>query len=272
MTTDRRRLARTVRRHVESLSVWGVSAVPWPRQASGALAPSAPAEATDRIAALARLQREVAACRRCPLSATRTQAVFGEGRPDAHLVFVGEAPGRDEDEQGRPFVGAAGELLTKMIESIRLRREDVYICNVLKSRPPNNRTPLPEEVEACRGYLEQQLAIIKPALICALGAVATKALLGPTVSITQVRGSVRDYTGIPVVPTFHPAYLLRNPDAKRLVWQDLKLLRKLLDEHEAPSRSISAGEVSCMRKAYKAPSWSILAGEVSRGRKAREAA
>jgi len=144
-------------------------------------------------------------------------------------VFIGEAPGREEDLQGRPFVGAAGQLLTKMIEAMGLSRSQVYICNVLKDRPPGNRTPLPEEVEACRPFLTQQLATIRPQVICALGAVATKALLGAHAAITAVRGKPHVLDGIPVVPTFHPAYLLRNPSAKRLAWQDLKTVRRLLD-------------------------------------------
>jgi DNA polymerase len=208
------------------LAGWGVTRVPARRRPS--------ARATEsRAAQLERLKQAVLTCTRCPLHTTRTQGVFGDGDPEARLVFVGEAPGRDEDEQGIPFVGAAGQLLTKMIEAIGLKRQDVYICNVLKSRPPNNRPPLPEEIEACRPYLVEQLRILRPALICALGAVAAKALLGPHVAITQIRGQAREYEGIPVIPTFHPAYLLRNPDAKKDAWQDLKRVRKLLDERLA---------------------------------------
>ena len=163
----------------------------------------------------------------------------------AKLVFVGEAPGREEDRQGRPFVGSAGKLLTKMSEAMGFRREDVYICNVLKDRPPGNRTPLPEEVEACRPFLERQLWLIRPTVICTLGAVATKALLGP-VAITKVRGRLHAYEvhgddpndsrAIPVMPTFHPAYLLRNPPAKRFVWQDLKAVKRLLEAPESDDR------------------------------------
>jgi DNA polymerase len=167
-------------------------------------------------------------CRRCSLYRTRTHAVVSDGTPEAKLVFVGEAPGRDEDLQGKPFVGAAGQLLTKMIEAMGFRREDVYICNVLKDRPPGNRTPLPEEMDACLPFLEEQLSIIQPSVICTLGAVATKALLGPHVSITKVRGQLREYRGVPLVPTFHPAYLLRNPAAKKFAWADLKRVKQLL--------------------------------------------
>jgi DNA polymerase len=178
---------------------------------------------------LTRLVHEVQACQRCPLFRTRTHAVVSDGVPYARLVFVGEAPGREEDLQGKPFVGAAGELLTKMIEAIGMRREEVYICNVLKDRPPANRSPFPEEVDACLPFLQEQLAIVQPKVICTLGAVAAKALLGPHVSITKIRGEVRDYQGIPLVPTFHPAYLLRNPPAKKFAWVDLKRVRKLLE-------------------------------------------
>jgi len=157
--------------------------------------------------------------------------VFSDGSPDARLVFVGEAPGRDEDLQGKPFVGRAGQLLTKMIEAIGMKREDVYICNILKDRPPGNRTPLPEEMEACFPFLEEQLAIVEPQVICTLGAVATKAFLGAHIAITKVRGSVFDYRGIRLVPTFHPAYLLRNPPAKKYSWVDLKLIKKLLESN-----------------------------------------
>jgi DNA polymerase len=145
-------------------------------------------------------------------------------------VFVGEGPGQDEDRQGVPFVGRAGQLLTKMIHAMGLRREDVYICNVVKHRPPGNRTPLPEEMEACFPFLREQLGLIRPKVICALGSTAVKALLGPYASVTKVRGSVREYEGIPLVPTFHPAYLLRNPAAKKDAWTDLKLVMRLLKQ------------------------------------------
>ena len=218
-------VARALRQHVEGLRLLGVAAVP---AASGGAASSTAAGGASAGERLAQLAREVERCRRCPLYRTRTHAVVGDGSPNARLVFVGEAPGRDEDLQGVPFVGAAGQLLTKMIEAMGLRREAVYICNVLKDRTPANRTPQPEEIEACLPFLREQLAIIRPAVICALGAVAAKALLGPHVAITKVRGQVRDYQGIPLVPTFHPAYLLRNPAAKKDAWADLKQVKQLL--------------------------------------------
>ena len=229
MGDEQRALARTLKQHLEGLKAFGVTVLPTARTAQTAAKP-AEASKRDRLEALA---REVERCRRCPLYRTRTQAVVSDGSPSAKLVFVGEAPGRDEDLQGKPFVGAAGQLLTKMIEAMGLRRQDVYICNVLKDRPPGNRTPLPEEVEACLPFLQEQLAIVQPKVICVLGAVAAKALLGPYTSITKVRGQVRDYQGIPLVPTFHPAYLLRNPPAKRFAWADLKKVKTLLEKEDA---------------------------------------
>jgi len=179
----------------------------------------------DRRAALQIIQHEVAACVKCSeLASTRTQTVFGVGDPMARLCFVGEAPGADEDEQGEPFVGRAGQLLTKIIEACKLRREDVYILNVLKCRPPNNRTPLPTEVFNCRGFLDRQLSVIRPEYICCLGGVAAQTLLETDRGIGQLRGKFHDYRGIPVMCTYHPAYLLRNPSAKREVWDDMKKL------------------------------------------------
>ena len=186
--------------------------------------PPQPAEAP----ALPALQQAVAECRKCALCETRTQTVFADGGGTARLVFVGEAPGRDEDLKGLPFVGRAGQLLDKMIAAIQLRREDVYICNVLKCRPPENRTPLPEEVEQCRPYLEQQLSLVKPALICALGLSAVQALLKTKASMASMRGRTFEYKGIPLIPTYHPAALLRNPSLKRESWEDMQRVRDTL--------------------------------------------
>ena len=227
MADERRGLSRALRQHVEGLRMLGVTAVP-----SSSPPASAPIERSKETR-LAQLARDVEACRRCALYQTRTHAVVSDGTPHAKLVFVGEAPGRDEDLRGVPFVGAAGQLLTKMIGAMGLSRADVYICNVLKDRPPANRTPLPEEMEACMPFLREQLAIVQPKVICVLGAVAAKALLGPHVSITKIRGQVRDYDGVPLVPTFHPAYLLRNPAAKTFAWSDLKCVKRLLETGEA---------------------------------------
>lgn len=184
-----------------------------------------PAQGDDRAAALDEVCREVAACTRCAeLVGNRTQTVFGVGNPHARLVFLGEAPGADEDRQGEPFVGRAGQLLTRIIEACTLKREDIYICNILRCRPPGNRNPLPAEAAACREYLDRQLTIIQPEFICCLGSVAAQNLLDTTVSIGRLRGRFQDYNGIQVLCTYHPAYLLRNPSAKRLVWEDMQLL------------------------------------------------
>ena len=229
MADPRRAIARAMIQHLEGLRTLGVTDVPRARPDPG----SAQAPAGERASneeRLARLASAVERCRRCALYRTRTHAVVSDGTPHAKLVFVGEAPGREEDLQGKPFVGAAGQLLTKMIQAIGMKRDEVYICNVLKDRPPGNRTPLPEEISACLPFLQEQLAIIQPKVICALGAVAAKALLGPHVSITRIRGERREYQGIPLIPTFHPAYLLRNPAAKKFAWADLKKVKKLLEE------------------------------------------
>jgi DNA polymerase len=179
----------------------------------------------DARVALSVISQEVAACTLCSeLAETRTQTVFGVGNPMARLCFLGEAPGADEDRQGEPFVGRAGQLLTKIIEACTLKREDVYILNVLKCRPPGNRTPLPHEVGNCRGFLDRQLQIIRPEYICCLGAVAAQTLLQTDTPISRLRGSMQEYRGIQVMCTYHPAYLLRNPSAKREVWEDMKKL------------------------------------------------
>jgi len=168
-------------------------------------------------------------CTRCPLHKGRTNLVFGEGDPSARLVFVGEGPGREEDLVGRPFVGEAGRLLTKIIENgMGLKRSEVYICNVVKCRPPRNRDPEAKEVETCLPFLKRQLEIIRPEVICILGRVAAQALLGKDFRITRDRGTWQEYNGIAVMPTFHPAYLLRNPKAKRPVWEDVqKIMARL---------------------------------------------
>ncbi len=179
----------------------------------------------DASEALAIIAREVAGCTLCSeLAETRTQTVFGVGNPKARLCFMGEAPGADEDKQGEPFVGRAGQLLNKIIEACTLKREDVYILNTLKCRPPGNRNPLPHESANCRGYFDRQLQIIRPEFICCLGSVAAQNLLATEVTISRLRGKFHDYRGIQVVCTYHPAYLLRNPAAKRDVWEDMKML------------------------------------------------
>ncbi len=168
-------------------------------------------------------------CQRCKLAPLRTNIVYGSGNPNADLVFVGEAPGSDEDEQGLPFVGRAGQLLTKIIESIdpdgKLKRDDVYICNILKCRPPNNRNPEPDEVAACSPFLRHQLAAIHPKIVCCLGTFAAQTVMQTVTPISRLRGTFHDINGIRMIATFHPAYLLRSPDKKREVWEDMKQIR-----------------------------------------------
>ncbi len=180
---------------------------------------------TVAAAALEALRaEEIGDCRRCALCEGRKTIVFGSGDPVARLMFVGEGPGRDEDIQGLPFVGRAGQLLTDIISAMKHTRGQVYIANVVKCRPPHNRTPLPEEIDACMGFLRRQISIISPGVIVCLGAVAAQALLGTATGITKLRGGFREYEGIPVMATYHPAYLLRNPAKKREVWEDMKLV------------------------------------------------
>ena len=183
----------------------------------------------EPAAALAAVKTDIGDCMRCKLSRLgRTQVVFGVGNPSADLMFVGEAPGADEDVQGVPFVGRAGQLLTKIIEAIGLKREDVYIANVIKCRPPQNRNPEPDEIETCEPFLFQQIDLIKPKVIVTLGKFAAQCLLRSEDPISRLRGRLFDYRGAKLIPTFHPAYLLRNPSSKREVWEDMKLVKKLL--------------------------------------------
>ena len=220
------------------LGVAGVSRDPaWRTRAS---APSTRLEASDPASApvpvfrsgaeaLVAVRTEIGDCTRCKLHAQgRRQIVFGVGNPDADLMFVGEAPGADEDIQGIPFVGRAGQLLTKIIEAIGLKREDVYIANVIKCRPPGNRNPEPDEVDTCEPFLFRQIDIIHPTVIVALGTFAARALLRTLDPISRLRGRVYEYRGAKLIPTFHPAYLLRNPASKRDVWEDMKVVRRLL--------------------------------------------
>jgi uracil-DNA glycosylase len=184
----------------------------------------------DTVAQLAAIREDIGDCVRCKLCRLgRKQIVFGVGNPNADLMFVGEAPGRDEDIQGIPFVGRAGQKLTQIIEAIGLKRDDVYIANVIKCRPPENRNPEPDEVEQCEPFLFRQVDTIKPKVIVALGTFAAKSLLKSTDSISRLRGRVYDYRGAKLVPTFHPAFLLRNPSCRREVWEDMKKVRALLN-------------------------------------------
>jgi DNA polymerase len=175
------------------------------------------------------IRNDIGECTRCKLHRLgRTQIVFGVGNPDADLMFVGEAPGQDEDIQGFPFVGRAGQLLTKIIEAIDLKREDVYIANVLKCRPPQNRNPEPDEVASCQPFLRRQVAAVKPKVIVALGSFAARTLLNTEEAISRLRGRVYRYEDAQLVATYHPAYLLRSPDKKRETWEDMKKVRQLL--------------------------------------------
>jgi uracil-DNA glycosylase len=179
--------------------------------------------------ALPELRAVIGDCQRCKLAPHRTQIVFGVGNPNADLVFVGEAPGGDEDLRGEPFVGRAGQLLTEIIvKGMKIRRQDVYIANIIKCRPPQNRDPEPDEIAACEPFLKQQLILIKPKVIVTLGKFAAQCLLKTRTPITRLRGAWASYQGIPLMPTFHPAYLLRNPADKRLVWQDIQQVMKML--------------------------------------------
>jgi len=206
-----------------------------PSRQEGLTAPDA-AEAHPGTAAAGRrgapgldgVRRELGDCARCPLHRSRKHLVFGEGSARARLVFVGEAPGEEEDRQGRPFVGRAGQLLTKIINAMGLERGEVYICNILKCRPPGNRNPQEDEIAACEPFLVKQIEAIDPEIICALGTFAAKTLLRTEAPISAIRGRFHDYHGRRLMPTYHPAYLLRNPDAKKLVWEDVQKIMRVL--------------------------------------------
>ena len=185
-------------------------------------------DSAERAAQLAALAATVAGCTRCRLCEGRNKVVFGSGNPDAELMLIGEGPGAEEDRQGLPFVGAAGELLTRIIQAMDLKREDVYIANIVKCRPPGNRDPQPDEVAACRGFLEKQIALVQPRIIVALGRVAAQTLLGNETSIGQMRGRWYRVHGVPAMVTYHPAALLRNQALKRPTWEDMQQVRDRL--------------------------------------------
>lgn len=235
--------------HLEFQKALGVSVIETVSASPSAIALPSAATPTTKVREQPEQQKTVAAmagglsavrdelgdCMRCKLCKGRKTIVFGEGAPDAVLVFVGEGPGQEEDQQGRPFVGAAGQLLTDIIvKGMKLNREDVYICNIVKCRPPGNRNPEPDEIEACEPFLIKQLQAIRPKMIVALGNVAVKTLLKTKEGITKLRGTWKTYQGIPLMPTFHPAYLLRNPSDKKLVWEDIK---KVLAEMEKAKKA-----------------------------------
>jgi DNA polymerase len=225
---DLREIAAGLRAYVEHLRDSGVDALPLGggAAAAGEAAPSAAGAAAGSGAeALAAVRGDIGDCRRCKLWPGRTQIVFGVGNPDADLMFVGEGPGYDEDIKGEPFVGRAGQLLTEIItKGMKLRREDVYIANVVKCRPPENRNPEPDEILACESFLRRQIDAVRPRVIVTLGKFAAHTLLGTKMPITRLRGTWHEYRGVRLMPTLHPAYLLRNPADKRLVWEDVKLV------------------------------------------------
>lgn len=204
----------------------GLHVLPWKSTPQPASVPS-PELSLDELAAV------VARCTLCALHKGRTRTVFGTGARDARLMFIGEGPGRDEDLQGEPFVGAAGQLLTRIIGAIGLRRDQVYIANIVKCRPPNNRTPHAEEIASCRPYLTAQIDLIRPRIICTLGNVAAQAILETTEKISSLRGKFHRWRDILVMPTYHPAFLLRNPEKKRDVWEDMKMVQKELSQPDS---------------------------------------
>ena len=230
------RVARAVsqRLEVNRLFGWDVPLAPRvlepaPGFEASPASPESPApHAVDREALLEPLRQQVASCTACPLCRGRTNTVFGVGDPHARLLFVGEGPGYDEDRQGEPFVGKAGQLLDRMINAMGFERREVYIANIVKCRPPRNRAPLPDEMGACIGYLEEQISIVRPDVIVALGATAVRGLLGGNQGIARMRARFHSFRGIPVMPTYHPAYLLRSPEEKRKVWDDLQQVMRHL--------------------------------------------
>lgn len=197
---------------------------------------SAPKEAP--VSSFEQIKEKALNCQKCVLAQTRTKVVFGKGNINADLMFVGEAPGFDEDVQGEPFVGLAGQLLTKIIQAMGFTREEIYIANVLKCRPPNNRSPKPEEIEQCQPYLQAQVEQVKPKVIVALGTFAAQTLLKTDRRISSLRGFFHDYEGVQLMPTYHPAYLLRSPSEKKSVWEDMKVVMKALNKSlpESPKR------------------------------------
>jgi DNA polymerase len=231
---ERAELAGALRSYLEELRDTGVDALPigttepaaFPR--TGAAAEMMAAVKTTTVETLDDIRNDLGDCRRCMLCKTRKNLVFGTGSPNAGVLFVGEAPGREEDMQGEPFVGEAGQLLTNMIKAMGYERSDVYICNVLKCRPPENRNPAPEEISLCSPFLLRQVQALAPKAIVALGTFASQTLLGTRDPISRLRGRFHDYHGIPLMPTFHPAFLLRSPEKKREVWEDLKKVMQLM--------------------------------------------
>jgi len=225
------RLIKSLESKLETLELDGAKVLSISKKTQTSLQTNPGEPASSPKDALIQFKNEVNQCVKCgELAKSRHSVVFGAGNAKAKLVFVGEAPGHDEDEQGLPFVGSAGQLLTKMIEAMGMSRKDVFICNVLKCRPPQNRNPNPEEIINCSPYLWRQLDLIQPKIICALGKFAAQTLLSSTQTISQLRGNVHDCRGFKLICTFHPAYLLRNPTDKRKAWDDLKKVKAELEK------------------------------------------
>jgi len=226
-------IVRSVRMHVQQAQERGYTDAELRASAADKLeqlGSSSSAGSVDTVEALAHFEKLVAECTKCPLHRTRTKTVFGAGDPHAELMLIGEAPGRDEDLQGEPFVGRAGKLLDKILAAIDLARAEVYIGNILKCRPPGNRNPRPDETVCCLPYLERQIELIRPRLICALGGVAAHTLLDTTQSVGRMRGIMHNYRGVPLIVTYHPAALLRSPTYKRPTWEDMQRVRDFLKE------------------------------------------
>jgi DNA polymerase len=229
MAENRNEMISGLKSYLEYLKGMGIVSLPVSDQASDPVSERKPQEpGPAHKMTLEEIRKELGDCKRCKLHRTRKTIVFGEGNPKATLMFIGEGPGYDEDVQGRPFVGKAGQLLTKIIESIKLAREEVYIANIVKCRPPQNRNPEPDEIESCNPFLMKQIRVIQPKIICALGAFAAQTLLKTNAKISDLRGKIFDIEGIKVIPTYHPAFLLRNPERKRDVWEDMKKIAELI--------------------------------------------
>ncbi len=210
--------------YFEYLKGMGIAEIPISEDTRREVLPLSPLP--PKPSTLEEVRKELGDCRRCKLHQARRTLVFGEGNKQARLMIIGEGPGHDEDLQGKPFVGRAGQLLTKILQSIHLQREEVYITNIIKCRPPQNRNPEPDEIESCYPFLRHQIGVIRPRIICALGTFAAQTLLKTGAKITTLRGRFYEFSGIKVVPTYHPAYLLRNPERKREVWEDMKQISR----------------------------------------------
>ena len=230
---ERSELIAALKQELQYESDLGIPDLPMPRKKSSSPTGSpSSAKAMDggpSLESLDDILADIGDCTRCKLCEGRTNIVFGVGNPEARLMFVGEGPGRDEDLQGEPFVGRAGQLLTKMIEAMGLKRSDVYIANIVKCRPPDNRNPEPEEIETCYPFLLRQIQAVKPEVVVGLGNIAVQTLLGTKMGITKLRGQFHEIAGIPLMPTYHPAYLLRNPNMKKPCWEDLQKVMTKLD-------------------------------------------